>query len=326
MLPPNIPKDILRQLLIICTTKTPFIFNNTTYIQVDGCSMGGPLAPTFADFYMSALEVHTLSQQNELSNPLFYVRYVDDVLTIFRNSNHIQAFINRLTNNSALEFTYEKMQGDSFNFLDVKLKIVSNKITTSVYIKPTNNGLYSHYRSSTLESYKTATIKTLIHRALKLSSTWVDFHVEARRILQVFADNGYPQKITESIINKAVTRYMEKVPSSNSSNEVVYFTKLISPTSFRDDEKSLKSIIDRFVKPMSNDTSVILKAYFQPHKLSTAFANRPSLPTEERSHVVYKFVCSEAGCNASYIGYTTCDLSSVGRDGLLANAVDNLCG
>ena len=32
------------------------MFNNHTYVQVDGVSMGSPLGPTMADFYMSNLE------------------------------------------------------------------------------------------------------------------------------------------------------------------------------------------------------------------------------------------------------------------------------
>ena len=51
--PPAIPFDQLGKLLIICTTKTPFRFDNQTYIQTDGVSMGSPLGPTLADFYMA---------------------------------------------------------------------------------------------------------------------------------------------------------------------------------------------------------------------------------------------------------------------------------
>ena len=48
---PKIEKPLLQKLLHICTTKTPFNFQGTTYIQRDGVSMGSPLGPTIADFY-----------------------------------------------------------------------------------------------------------------------------------------------------------------------------------------------------------------------------------------------------------------------------------
>jgi hypothetical protein len=44
--------------------------------------------------------------------------------------------------------------------------------------------------------------------------------------------------------------------------------------------------------------------YFKPKKLSSCFTLRPKLPDIMRHGLVYKFVCTEDSCNASYIGYT----------------------
>jgi hypothetical protein len=38
------------------------------------------------------------------------------------------------------------------------------------------------------------------------------------------------------------------------------------------------------------------------------FSTRPQRNDETRANVVYQFVCPEDGCNASYVGYTTCTL------------------
>ena len=128
----------MRQLLKICTTATPFSFNGTNYVQKEGVSMGSPLGPTFADFYMSHVENYLLSQ-NRVSNPVFYVRYVDDTLAIFDSNNHVRHFINRLKANSVLNFTFDKMTDNCFNFLDIKLsKQPGGKFATSVFIKPTS--------------------------------------------------------------------------------------------------------------------------------------------------------------------------------------------
>ena len=58
---PTIPQETLRELLTICTTETPFSFNNKTYQQIDGVSMGSPLGPTMAEYYMSSLETFLLN-------------------------------------------------------------------------------------------------------------------------------------------------------------------------------------------------------------------------------------------------------------------------
>ena len=52
---PTLPSETMEELLIVCTTETHFQFCGRTYVQVDGVSMGSPLGPTFADFYMSHL-------------------------------------------------------------------------------------------------------------------------------------------------------------------------------------------------------------------------------------------------------------------------------
>ena len=55
--PPAIPKNIMRELLITCTTEVPFRnINGDMYVQCDGVSMGSPLGPTFANFFMAEVE------------------------------------------------------------------------------------------------------------------------------------------------------------------------------------------------------------------------------------------------------------------------------
>ena len=39
----NIPKQEMKELLILFTKKLHFTFNNETYIQVEGVAMGSPL-------------------------------------------------------------------------------------------------------------------------------------------------------------------------------------------------------------------------------------------------------------------------------------------
>lgn len=188
----------MKKLLEICTTKTPFIHNNQTFLQVDGQSMGSPLGGTMADFYMSKIENKFLQNNNRASNPKYYRRYVDDLIAIFKNKSHI-SFKQRLHRTSVLRFTHEEMIKGCFHFLDVNLTIKPNRtFATTVYIKPTDQGTYTDFNSYSPLMYKKAIVKTLIHRALKYSSSWQSFDVEANIVMQVLANNNYPQKLIES--------------------------------------------------------------------------------------------------------------------------------
>ena len=49
-------ETIFRRLLIKLATKCNFKFNKRLLKQVDGCTMGGPLAVTFSDTYLVKME------------------------------------------------------------------------------------------------------------------------------------------------------------------------------------------------------------------------------------------------------------------------------
>ena len=73
---PVIQKHTLRDLLLICTTEVPFKdMDGKMYIQCDGVSMGSPLGPTFANFFMAEVENRALSN----IRVSLYCRYIDDI-------------------------------------------------------------------------------------------------------------------------------------------------------------------------------------------------------------------------------------------------------
>ena len=57
LLPPDIPKNLLKSLLEICTTDSPFYSpDGTLYRQIDSVSMGCILGPTVANYYVGHSE------------------------------------------------------------------------------------------------------------------------------------------------------------------------------------------------------------------------------------------------------------------------------
>ena len=142
------------------------------------------------------------------------------------------------------------MSNNIFQFLDVKLTIINNKITTSVYIKPTNRGIYSPFNSHTLLSYKISTAKTLINRALKLSSNWQYFHSEIVRIKQVFANLDYPQQTIENIINKTLYRHFQPQSTEDTINSIDYYVHFIQLLV----SKTIKNLWKPYLKDSSNQS------------------------------------------------------------------------
>ena len=81
---PKIPQTIMKQLLEICTMKCPFYSpTGSIYTQNEGLSIGTPLGPTFANYYMCELKNNAF---NTLTNkPIVYTRHVDDCFVIIDN-------------------------------------------------------------------------------------------------------------------------------------------------------------------------------------------------------------------------------------------------
>ena len=303
---PAISQNDLRDLLLIATQETPFRYKNEIFVQVEGVSMGSPLGPTMADFYMAELESKLLNEI-KISNPVKYLRYVDDTICIFKSKNHIHHFIRRLTNNSELKFTYELMDGDTFHFLDVSLKLRSDGcFDTSVFIKPTDNGLYTNYSSLVPQQYKHSVVSFLVNRALKICSTPEARTAELHRLTQVLVNNGYPQFLIDKTIRAKLRQLNDSQPhSSDSDSNVNFFVELHNVSNFRRDTKRLKGIMNQHVLPAQNQGSVALTTFYKPMKLSSKFSTRQRPSDAEKSSLVYQFLCPEQSCNdVAYIGYT----------------------
>ena len=87
---PTIPKTILTRLLKICTTECPFYSpTGDLYAQKDGISMGTPLGPTFANYYMYEIENNAFATL--YSKRKVYCRYVDDCFLVVDSINQLEA-------------------------------------------------------------------------------------------------------------------------------------------------------------------------------------------------------------------------------------------
>jgi hypothetical protein len=143
--------------------------------------MGCVLGPTFANFYMGYIESKVLTKA---TFPISYCRYVDDIFLNVASEEQLLWIKSNMENISVLKFTYEINNVNKLNFLDVHINISEDKqsFVTSVYTKETNNGDCLNFLSLCPFRYKIGVIKTMLHRAYCISSTWELFDLEIRRL------------------------------------------------------------------------------------------------------------------------------------------------
>lgn len=95
---------------------------------------------------------------------------------------------------------------------------------------------------------------------------------------------------------------------TNNSNIKLYM-QLQDLHNFKKDKSLLKKIISEHVKPADSNKKIELITYYKPLKIASILSGKGKKQDLDRSSVVYKFQCLEDGCQASYIGRTTCLLS-----------------
>ena len=84
-------KTELKQLFLIATAETHFLFDGKFFDQTDGVCMGAPFIPILANIFMGFNEHNWLNDYND-DKPLFYRRYVDDIFCIFNNETKAVIF------------------------------------------------------------------------------------------------------------------------------------------------------------------------------------------------------------------------------------------
>ena len=132
----DIPKQEMKELLILCTKNVHFTFSNETYIQVDGVAMGSPFSPVFANIFMVEPEtsvIPTLSNKVKL-----WKRFVDDTYCLARLEyiDNILLALNSFHKNS-FKFTFETEKDSTIPFLDILIIRKPGKIETTVCRKKT---------------------------------------------------------------------------------------------------------------------------------------------------------------------------------------------
>ena len=112
--------------------------------------MGSPLAPVLANIFMGFYEYN-------LNKPIFYLRYVDDILAAFdkeQDPSNTLNFLNKRHPN--IKFTIEKKANHSIAFFDVFTSGINNQnVTLQTYHKLTYTGCLLNFKSF---SYKISLI------------------------------------------------------------------------------------------------------------------------------------------------------------------------
>ena len=293
--PPFSP-DVFKRLLVLATSGI-FMYNNKFYRQIDGVTMGSPLGPSFANFFLAHLEKNWL---DHALKPSLYLRYVDDIFCVFNSSTDFNTFFNMLNaTHPNLKFTYE-VDNKCLPFLDTTVtlpEINSTNCTVNVYRKKTDTNLILNFHAFCPFTWKRSLIFCFLHRAFLICSDWFILHKEILHLENIFIRNGFPKWLFYSCVKRFLHNKFNKEnlvkPIFNCNNIICipYFGR--------------PSLIFRkhLIKLFKNHLQVDINVVFQTFKIKNYFSLKCNTPLSLKANVIYKFNCL-CDTNLFYIGKT----------------------
>ena len=103
-----------------------------------------------------------------------------------------------------------------FTFLDVKTCRENNKLTTSVYRKPTFGWIFTNFKSFIPTVHKFGLVYISLHRCFNITSSYEKFSNEINALKQIFKFNRYPIHFYD----RCIKQFLQKL----------YVTKAIQDT------------------------------------------------------------------------------------------------
>ena len=309
-LTPPFKKEGFIKLLEIATGGM-FLHRDMLFKQKDGVSMGNPLAPTMANFFLAHLE-NILFQDYDSSFPIFYKRYVDDVFCIFRKNTDFQRFLVRLNSlHPSLKFTFEESNTPTLPFLDVNVTLGDGKCGTWVHRKCTDTNTLLHFEAVAPVKWKSGLVMCMLTRAQRISSSIKHFNSEVEKLKLIFCKNAYPVQFFNKIYEKFIKKTQNSLNQSTVEEEFKYNLKIPFVG------KSSKYFGKKLSALMEKQLSVKINVIYTTTKLGSFFPLKSRTPLPALSRIVYKFSCLDDP-NTSYIGMTVRSLEERVKEHLRA--------
>ena len=198
-----------------------FEFGSKVKKQISGTAVGTKFAPPFAFIFMDKAEREFLEAED--IEPWVWLRYyIDNISFIWtERENKLESFSQCLnTFHPNLKFTHKKSK-TLINFLDVTVKINSDKFETDLYSKPTDCHQFLGFNSAhpILQTKSIVYSQGLHIKRLCLSSLAFEKHHES--IHSWFGKCGYPKKLVDNQLRSAVENRTEQLTEHQTKHGTV---------------------------------------------------------------------------------------------------------
>ena len=227
-----------------------------------------------------------------LSQPLLWLRYVDDVIAMWPNDSDFQSFLHEVNSLApSIKFTVEWEEEESIPFLDTKIHRLSSGFSFEIFRKPTHSNQYIHWFSWHKEQVKRSALFSLLLRAYRICDhTYLQQEIDY--LYNAFRKVGYPPHIFESVHSGVKRKIFNNTPPVEEDAAQRVPTIVLPHNNF----------VEKFVSPMfrANNCRIVHNAGNTIK--NNIVHNRPPRNIEDNRSGVYKIPCNT--CPKSYYGQT----------------------
>ncbi|XP_067131689.1 uncharacterized protein [Centruroides vittatus] len=283
--------DVLEMANLVCC-ESFFGFEGHTYKQNRGVPMGSPMSGLLCELVVKKIEEKVLhSFRNSI---VYYKRYVDDILIIWRSNRGISTFIERINDNEdGLRLKLEQKSSVEVHFLDINIAFKRGHLSTKVYTKPTHSPLYIPPQSNDPFRYKLAAFRTLVRRAFTYCDNVMDRVNEIDRIMRIAESLGYRRSVINGIVRK-----FEKSDTRTSKQRPSGYTKFTF-------NKNVRGIMKE-IADIKKSTLIFKRA---PNLYKILRTDKGKIKKEDRAGVYrIPYENQQLGLKQEYIGVTTRNL------------------
>jgi tripartite motif-containing protein 2/3 len=207
---PFVTTTSLLEGLDLCTQKNYFEFDKAIYKQISGVGTGVKLAPPYAclamgEFETKAFNTESTEEKRFLEMILFWKRFIDDILMLFRGDkedcDNMVGWLNGLMPGIVkLKCNFSKT---SLEFLDLRIMIVNGRLETELFVKPTNLQLFLDYDSNHPTHCKDAIIYSQALRVIERCSQPGSAEPHLENLREKFLVRNYPDKVVTDQFRRA---------------------------------------------------------------------------------------------------------------------------
>ncbi|XP_065896286.1 uncharacterized protein [Dysidea avara] len=181
---------ILKEMLSFILYNNCFTFGDLFFLQVRGIAMGTAMAPNYANLFMSNFEDKFIFNRN--TRPVYYRRYIDDLLIIWKDTEEeLIKFMDHLNNcHPTIKFTFESSTTE-VTYLDINIVKENHQLYVKPHFKTTNT--FSYLQTSSY--HPKFTFKGIYRgenvRILRNCTKQSDYETTMNHIKKQFSVRGY---------------------------------------------------------------------------------------------------------------------------------------